>query len=189
MSKAQGSRADWRSALSKELMGTERLFVLGVGNPRKGDDAAGSVFARRLMRELAPKKRSAPAGSSGSGRPGGKAGKLRPFEVQVLDAGESPENATGRIREFRPTHVLIVDAALGGLVPGTIFLIDKKKIAQEDISTHRIPLVHLVRYLEESIDCRVTLTGIEPQEIAWGKPVSPAVKAAAARLAAWLARL
>ena len=30
---------------------------------------------------------------------------------------------------------------------------------------------------------------IEPQEIAWGKPVSPAVKAAAARLAAWLARL
>ena len=114
---------------------------------------------------------------------------MHPFEVQVLDAVESPENATGLIREFRPTHVLIVDAALGGFEAGTIFIINRKKIAQEEISTHRIPLVHLVRYLEESIGCRVILVGIKPQEIAWGKPVSPAVKAGVARLAAWLAKL
>jgi hydrogenase 3 maturation protease len=189
MSSAKHPGQDWKRAISKRIKGAERLFVLGVGNPRKGDDGAGSLCARLLKRKIGQKGRSAPAGDFRSGCPGGKAGKLHPFEVQVLDAGESPENATGLIREFRPTHVLIVDAALGGFEAGTIFIINRKKIAQEEISTHRIPLVHLVRYLEESIGCRVILVGIKPQEIAWGKPVSPAVKAGVARLAAWLAKL
>jgi hydrogenase 3 maturation protease len=141
--------------------------MLGVGNRRRGDDAAGSLCVRLLKKQMAKK---------GAAR-----------EVRVLDARETPESATGLIREFRPTHVLIIDAAAGGHQPGTVFLIDKRKIAQEDISTHRIPLAHLVRYLEVSIGCRVILIGIEPEEVGWGKPVSAPVRKAAARLAAWLA--
>jgi hydrogenase 3 maturation protease len=108
-------------------------------------------------------------------------------KIRILDAGETPESATGLIRKFRPTHVLIVDAAVGDHQPGTIFFIDKEKIRQEDISTHRIPLAHLVRYVEETIGCRVILVGIEPQAVAWGKPVSAAVRAAVYQLAAGLA--
>jgi hydrogenase 3 maturation protease len=76
---------------------------------------------------------------------------------------------------------------MGGQRPGTISLVDKKKIRQEDVSTHRLPLSLLVRYLEETIGCRVIVVGIEPKDVAWGKPASAAVRTAAARLAAWLA--
>ena len=104
----------------------------------------------------------------------------------MIDAGETPENLTSLIREFRPTHVLIVDAAVAGYRPGTIFLVDRRKIRREDVSTHRLPLSLLARYLEESIGCRAILVGIEPTEVTWGKPVSPEVREAATELAAWL---
>jgi len=189
MRAARDSRVDWSSALSKKLKGAERLMVLGVGNPRKGDDAAGSLCISLLLRELNRRNRPAGAGEVERERSSHLQGSKKEnpaHTIQALDAGESPENATGLIREFCPTHVLIVDAALGGFEPGTIFIVDRDKISQDDISTHRIPLVHLIRYLEAGVGCRVVLVGIEPKNLALGKPVSPPVKAAAARLAAWL---
>jgi hydrogenase 3 maturation protease len=169
MRSVKGLNANWGEAISRELEKAERLFVLGVGNRRKGDDAAGRLCVRLLRKQMVRR---------GAGR-----------EIRILDAGETPESATGLIREFRPSHVLIVDAALGGHRPGTIFLIDKEKIRQDDVSTHRLPLFHLVRYLEESIGCRVILVGIEPQVVAWGKPVSAAVRAAVSDLADGLAHI
>jgi hydrogenase 3 maturation protease len=185
----KGSKANWLEAISSELEKAERLYVLGIGNRRKGDDAAGSLCVRLLRKEMARKKRRADRLPADSGRPLRTLRKGVAREVRVLDAGEAPENATGLIRELRPTHVLIVDAAVGGHQPGTIFVIEKEKIRQEDISTHRLPLAHLVRYLEESIGCRVILVGIEPQEVAWGKPVSATVRAAVSHLAAGLAHI
>jgi hydrogenase 3 maturation protease len=184
---ASSPTVTWCEIISQELERAKRLFVLGIGNKRKGDDAAGNLFVRLFKREMARKKRSADSGSAGIGRPGRPKSKSPPLELRGLDAGETPESSTGLIRKFRPTHVLIVDAALGGHQPGTIFVIDKENIRQEDLSTHRIPLALLVRYLEETIGCRVILVGIEPKEIAWGIPASSAVKTAAARLAGWLA--
>jgi hydrogenase maturation protease len=86
--------------------------------------------------------------------------------------------------------VLIVDAASAGREPGTVFFIDKKKIPEDDLTTHRIPLSHLVRFLEETVGCRVILLGIEPCSLEPGKkvsrPVSQAVKAVADTLAGWM---
>jgi len=183
----KGSNITWRETIFWELEKAERLFVLGIGNRRKGDDAVGSLCVRLLKREIVQRERRADAGSAGTARLGGTKKKTPPIELQVLDAGETPEAATGLIRKFRPTHVLIVDAAVGGHQAGTIFVIDKDKIRQDDISTHRLPLCHLVRYLEETTGCRVILVGIEPKEVAWGEPVSAIVRAAAIDLAAYLA--
>jgi hydrogenase 3 maturation protease len=189
MPPAKHSGSNWSREISRKLKGAERLFVLGVGNRRKGDDAAGSLCIRLLAREVTRRKRSPSAGGEESGRPRASPRKPPALEFQVLDAGETPENATGLIRDFRPTHVLIIDAALGGFQPGTINVIDKEKIGDEDISTHRIPLVHLVRYLEESVGCRVIPVGIEPATLAWDEPVSPAVRKAASELAVYLSQM
>ncbi len=159
---------DWRNRLSRELSKAGRLFILGVGNRRKADDGAGCRCVRILQQKL--RKRALE-------------------DVQILDAGEVPENATGIIRRFGPTHVLIVDAAVGGHEPGRIFVVDRRKIRRDDLSTHRIPLVHLVQFLEQSVKCRVILVGIEPRVIAWNQPMSPAVKAAAAGLARTLLQI
>lgn len=179
-------RADWRSSISKEIKQSERLFVLGIGNERKGDDAAGTLCIRLLKRQLARRKFAAEDAPPESGARRGGLRKVPPSEFRVIDAGETPENLTSLIREFRPTHVLIVDAAVAGYRPGTIFLVDRRKIRREDVSTHRLPLSLLARYLEESIGCRAILVGIEPTEVTWGKPVSPEVREAATELAAWL---
>jgi hydrogenase 3 maturation protease len=176
----------WRGAVSRALDSAERLFVLGIGNTERGDDAAGSLFIRLLGEELARRKPRSPASASVPRAAWPALGKSAPREFQTLDGGAAPENVTGLIRKFRPTHVLIIDAAVGSHRPGTIFVMDKNNIREDDISTHRPPLSHLVRYLEEDIGCRVILIGIEPKATGPGKPVSREVKAAAVRLAVWL---
>lgn len=185
---ASKAKSDWREGISGELAAAKRLSVLGVGNAQRGDDAAGSLFIRRLEDELARRKSrpAAPAAGSPASRPDLKKTSLADFEI--LDGGAAPENVTGVIRRFRPTHVLVVDAAVGGHRPGTIFIVDRDKVREDDISTHRLPLFHLARYLEEDIGCRVILLGIEPKATGPGKPVSREVRAAASRLAAWLGR-
>jgi len=159
---------DWRTRLAWELRAATRLFVLGVGNPDRADDGAGNLVARRLSRLLGrhPGRRSIEERSI----------RLPLEAIQALDGGEVPESATGTIRRFQPTHILIIDAAAGGRGPGTVFFIDKRKIADDGVSTHRIPLSDLVRYLEESVGCRVVLVGIEPGDTSPGKPMSPAVR-------------
>jgi hydrogenase 3 maturation protease len=169
----QGGVGDWRKRLARELRAANRLFVLGVGNPDRADDGAGNLCVRLLQRKMANTNRRTLE------------------EIQVVDGGEVPESATGLIRKFRPTHVLIIDAASAGHAPGTVFFINKKKISEDDLTTHRIPLSHLVRYLEESIGCGVILLGIEPRDLSQGKPMSSAVKRAVANLTdaleeAWL---
>ncbi len=156
---------DWQSRLAWELRAARRLFVLGVGNPDRADDGAGSLCARKLRRKMA---HSHPRDLA---------------ETAILDGGEVPESATGSIRNFRPTHVLIVDAASAGHPPGTVFFINKKRINEDDITSHRIPLSLLVRYLEESVGCRVILLGIEPGDLTQGKRMSTAVRRAAEAVA------
>jgi len=166
--------ADWRKRLRWEFRAAKRLFVLGVGNPGRADDGAGSLCVRLLQRKIADTQ----------ARTSSCHGERRTLEeIEVLDGGGVPESATGLIRKFRPTHVLIVDAAAGGQDRGTIFFINKKKIPDDDPTTHRIPLAHLVRYLEESVGCRVILLGIEPRCMSQGKPMSPAVRKSAEILA------
>jgi hydrogenase 3 maturation protease len=168
--------ADWRKRLRWELRAARRLFVLGIGNPSRADDGAGSRCARQLERLL-----------SRSPLPADHVRRRTLEALQALGGGEVPESVTGVIRKFRPTHVLIVDAASAGREPGTVFFIDKKKIPENDLTTHRIPLSHLVRYLEETVGCRVVLLGIEPRSLEPGKKVSRPVNRAARSIAVSLA--
>ncbi len=184
-----GAAKDWQARLAWELRAARRLTVLGVGNPDRGDDGAGSVMARQLRKAIekgGPRrpKRPAPMPPPGPARCFAAKGVEA---VQILDGGEVPESVTGPIRKFCPTHVLIIDAAAAGNAPGTIFFINKKRIPEDDLTTHRIPLSHLARYLEETVRCRVILVGIEPVTTAAGATMSSAVKAAVTALVSELA--
>jgi hydrogenase 3 maturation protease len=167
---------DWQKRLRRELRSARRLFVLGVGNREKADDGVGCLCAQLLKKKIRKGPDSKPL------KKAARQGLSDELAMEILDGGEVPESATGIIRRFRPTHVLIMDAATGGHEPGTIFFIKNRKIAQEDVSTHRIPLSQLVRYLEESVGCRVILVGIEPADISWRKPMSRSVRKSAAVL-------
>lgn len=157
----------WPALLRRRVGAARRVAVLGVGNTMKGDDAAGLIAAELLEAGLAKRK-------TDSGR------------VRVILAFDVPENFTGRVRAFGPDLVILVDAARGKRRAGAVFPVDVAKISAEDLSTHKIPLSALVRYLDEDIGAKTLILGIQPAAIVFGGSVSPAVRKAAARVAAVL---
>ncbi len=82
---------------------------------------------------------------------------------------EAPENFTGAVRAFAPSHVLVLDAASAGFPPGTVFPVDPSAVPDEDVSTHRTPLSTLADYLERTVGCRVLVLGIEPKAFSPGR--------------------
>jgi hydrogenase 3 maturation protease len=108
--------------------------------------------------------------------------------VAVFLGETAPENLTGEIRRFQPTHVVILDAADVGAAPGHIEVIPNDAPTQNPtISTHSLPMKVFTDFLTKSIGCQAVVAGIQPATREFGRPVSAAVKRAAARLAAALA--
>lgn len=135
-----------------------------MGAELRGDDAAGLLAAEALKRSLAAKT---------------KLPKLK-----IFLGGTAPENLTGPIKAFRPSHVIVIDAAEMGLAPGSVKVIDPRTIADAgSFSTHNLPLNVLTEYLRTSLDCRITVVAIQPARWEWGQSCSPEVSAAAAAVA------
>ena len=161
----------WEERLGLALRGAKKIAVLGVGNPDQGDDGAGPRCADRLKRSL-----EAPAGA----------------RVLVINARDVPENHTGTIRRFGPDLTLIIDAAVGGHAPGTIFIVDHDKIADDGLSTHRVSLRYLARYLKETMGSDVLILGIQPETIDLGvgrTALSGPVERSAKEISDYLAKI
>ncbi len=150
----------WERVLRREIGRSIRIVVIGVGNVARGDDAAGALAARGLLGGRLP----------------------LPEKALVIDAGDVPENFTGVVRAFAPDLAIIVDSAAAGRPPGAVFFVDPDEVADEDVSTHRIPLTRLARYVRETMDCRVSILGIEPSSFKEEGPISPAVGRAVRRV-------
>lgn len=153
---------DWRERLAASLEGLRRLAVLGIGNELYGDDGAGVALARLLAQ---------------SG--------IAPGMMQAFEAGPAPENFTGSLRKFMPSHVLMVDAANLGLEPGSIRVIDPAQITGAGFSTHTLPLHILADYIARE-GCRVVMLGIQPRDLSFGEGLSSEVSSAVTQLKNYL---
>ena len=156
----------WERVLRQEFRRSPRVAIVGVGNVARGDDAAGALAARALLGGRSP----------------------LPRKVLVIDTGEVPENFTGVVRAFSPDLVVIVDSAATAGPAGAVFLVNPAEVADEDVSTHRIPLTRLARYIRETMGCRVLILGIEPLSLEPGSPMTPAVGKAVRRVVSVLRR-
>jgi hydrogenase 3 maturation protease len=152
------SSLSWQSNLHQtilKLKSTEtnpRIALIGVGNPMRGDDAAGILLAR-LLRPLANTN----------------------DRLFVVCAGTAPENYTGLVRRFKPDCVLFVDAAQLNERPGTIRWIPWRMTTGLSASTHTLPIYLLASYLNIEMGCQVALLGIQPAHLSFG-PLSPVVR-------------
>jgi hydrogenase 3 maturation protease len=140
-----------------------RIAVLGVGSDLRGDDAA--VWAVRALR-----------------------GRIDGRRMAVFEGGSAPENLTGAIGRFAPTHLVLIDAAHLGLPPGSVRRVDRGRVGKVAFSTHLLPLPVLIEYLERSTGCRSIVIGIQPATTELFAPPSPRVARAASKLAGLLAR-
>jgi hydrogenase maturation protease len=139
----------------------ERLFV-GIGNPLRGDDAAGLLAARAL-------RRHAPAGI--------EVRELEGEPVGLIDAWAGAET------------VVVADAVASGGEPGELHRIDAGAAplpaAFAGPSTHALGLaeaVELARALGR-LPPRLVVYGIEAAGFATGADPTPAVRAGAERAA------
>jgi len=154
--------ANLKAQLRIRLKGASRVALLAVGSDLRSDDAAGLLVADYL------KGLSCPSSS-----------RLRIFLGQT-----APENLTGQIKKYKPTHLVAVDAADLSLSPGKISVLSlEDAVGGTSFCTHNLPLTIMLRYLANSLSCEIVILGIQPRSVEFNKPPSAAVDRAAKRLA------
>jgi hydrogenase 3 maturation protease len=127
-----------------------RVVIVGIGSPIRHDDVAGLRVLELLE---------------------GKTTK----NVLLLSTETVPESYTGSIRDFTPTHVLIIDAANFDGSPGEGRIIPRQSIANITVSTHSLPLHIFIDYVKKSICEKVVLLGIQGVNIELGEGLTPEV--------------
>lgn len=154
------------AVLKQKLNGAQRIAVLGIGSDLRGDDTAGILTAEQINKS-----------------------KLSP-KIKVLIGATAPENLTSEIKQFNPSHLIIIDAADTNAPPGQITIIDPDKIGGTSFCTHSLPIKVMIDYLLQSLnELRVIAIGIQPKSIIAGTEVSKEVKQAAKKLAEIIASL
>ena len=76
--------------LREWFRGAERIVVAGIGNPIRMDDFAGVKIVQDLKGQVSDK-------------------------VMLIECETVPESFIQQIIDFKPTHILLIDAAILGL--------------------------------------------------------------------------
>ncbi|MCX6648455.1 MAG: hydrogenase 3 maturation endopeptidase HyCI [Candidatus Bathyarchaeota archaeon] len=138
-----------------------RVVLVGIGSPMRHDDIVGLKVLEYLE------------------------GKT-PRSVLLLPTETVPESYTGAIRDFQPTHVLLIDAANFNGAPGGARIIPPNLIANASVSTHSLPLHVLIGYIKKTICENVVLVGIQGVNIDMGEGLTPEVERGASEIAKML---
>jgi hydrogenase 3 maturation protease len=141
------------SGLSEWLKGSKILVILGVGNPMRGDDSLGLEMIKRLKNKV-------------------------PKNIKLIECGSVPENYTSKIKQFNPTHVLIIDAIHANMEPGAVCITQLENIDESFTSTHTLSLRFLSKYLEKTLNVKTLLLGVQVEKLSLESGVSPKIRKA-----------
>ncbi len=141
------------------MCNSNEVLVVGVGNPQRGDDAAGLVLGRALADKLG---------------------------MQYLHCEEVPENYLAEMRNTPAATVMFVDAADMGVPAGEIRLLEPQQLAGSNISTHNCSLSLLAKLLTTQCNKRVVILAIQPASLEWQQCLTEPVAQAIDRFVAAL---
>jgi hydrogenase 3 maturation protease len=149
-------------ALKKELdtwlAKSERIVIAGIGNPIRTDDFVGVKIVNDLHGRVSER-------------------------VTLIECETVPESYLQDIIDLKPSHVLLIDAAVLGLAPGETKLINPELITDfPAITTHVLPLRVFCEYISESIAARIGLLLIQPSSVEFGEGLTPEIEATAAKI-------
>ncbi len=145
---------DLKELLKNKLTRARRIAVLGIGSEFRGDDAAGSLIAEKLSKKKLSRKN---------------------ITVGVFNGATAPENLTGEIKRFKPTHLIIIDAVDFKHKAGSIIVMDPQAIDGATFSTHTLPAKILSDYLSDATKCTTTIIGIQAKSLLFGSSMSKSV--------------
>ena len=147
-----------RDEIAGWLKGFKSLAIMGIGNPLRGDDAIGVEIVKRLEKGL-------------------------PENVALFNCEMVPENFLGDIERFRPSHILMIDAAQLDLESGDARVIPTEKITGVALSTHTMPLSLTAEILRGNLGAEIVLLGIKPERTEFGEGLSPRLEKASKEIA------
>ena len=150
-----------KKTLKGKLKAAKKVAILGIGSDLRSDDAAGLLVAEQLGRQGRVK---------------------RGIKYRVFVGATAPENLSGEIKKFCPTHLIVIDSADFGKPAGKIRLIELKELDGISFCTHRLPLKIMIDYLAQSINCATIVIGIQPKKISFGSQCSKEVEKASKQL-------
>ena len=152
-----------KHALRKEienwLSRSGTIVIAGIGNPIRKDDFVGL----RIIRDLQ--------------------GKVSE-NVVLIECETVPESYLQEIIDLKPSHLLIIDAAILGASPGRTKLINPEQVAGfPAITTHVLPLRIFCEYISTAVAAKIGLLLIQPGNVEFGEGLTPEVEATAERIA------
>jgi hydrogenase 3 maturation protease len=151
--------------LENWLTDAKRVIIAGIGNPIRSDDYVGLKIVQNLQGKV-----------SGN--------------VCLLECETVPESYLLDIEEFKPTHVLLIDAAFLGLNPGEVSLVNAEKISDfPAITTHVLPLRIFCEYVKQATGAKIALLLIEPKSMEFGEGLTLEVHVAAEKITKILVEL
>ena len=127
------------------------VCLMGVGNPAYSDDAFGVRLAEALL----------------------EAGVL-----DVIVAGSSPDRYLGPVKDKSFDHLVFLDALDFGATPGSVVFLDCREISARypQISTHKISLGVLAKFVESSGVTKAWLLGVQPESLKEGQGLTATVR-------------
>lgn len=140
------------------LSDARRVVVAGIGNSLRRDDFVGVKIVRNLREKVSQR-------------------------VYLIECETVPESFIGLITKFKPTHILLIDAAIFNQKPGSSRLIDPTEMtAQTAISTHALPLQIFCEYLVKTTDAKIALLVIQPKDTSFGEGLTAELEETAKHL-------
>lgn len=147
---------DVEKELKNWLKGAERVVVAGIGNPIRMDDFVGVKIVRDLR------------------------GKVNSDRVMLIEAETVPENYMQEIIDFKPTHVLLIDAGVIGLKAGESRLVNPTELTDlSAYSTHVLPLRVFLEYVTSLTEAKIELLLFQPKDAEFGEGLTPEVQTSA----------
>jgi len=142
-----------------------KIVVAGIGNPIRSDDFVGVRIVQDLKDKVSDK-------------------------VCLIECETVPESFMDEIVELKPSHVLLIDAAVMGLEPGEARLFDAEKVTDfPPISTHMLPLRVFCDYIKQLAKSKIALLLIEPCNTEFGEGLTLKIKDISEKLTSMLMEL
>jgi len=151
--------------LENWLSNAQRVIIAGIGNPLRKDDFVGVEIVRNLQNKVSQ-------------------------SVYLIECETIPESFMEQITEFKPTHILIIDAALLNLKPGFSKLVEPgQMVKQTAISTHALPLRIFCEYLAKTTGATIALLLIQPRDSGFGEGLTTELRKTAVKLTDLLSKI
>jgi hydrogenase 3 maturation protease len=150
--------------LRRWFFGARKVVLVGVGNSIRRDDNVGVEVVAGLDMEASE-------------------------NILLVESETAPEEHMEQISEFKPTHILVIDAATMSLAPGSTRLVESLEAPTSVVSTHSLPLEIFCANLVQITGARIALLLIQPKDTSYGEGLTPELDLTRKRLTAELAEL